>query len=109
MALFQGAAQKRGRMNGEASDGKIDLEDLALKTAHLVSMHDVRLRELSALIPQVRVPRASEYGKALMKVDETWKKELDVYTKAKQEGTGPQPIGSKHVRVLGWSVGLCRL
>ena len=75
------------------------MEDLALKTAHLVSMHDVRLRELSALIPQIRVPRSSEYGKALMKVDEVWKKDLDVYNKAKQEGSGPQPIGSKHVRV----------
>ena len=98
MALF-GGGSKRGRGNGEQQEGRIDVEDLALKTAQLVSMHDVRLRELGALIPQVRVPRSSEYGKALMKVDETWKKDLDVYTKAKNEGAGPKPIGSKHVRV----------
>ena len=97
--MFQGNGSKRGRGNGEQPEGKIDVEDLAVKTAQLVSMHDVRIRELGALIPQVRVPRTSEYGKALMEVDGTWKKDLDVYTKAKNEGAGPKPIGSKHVRV----------
>ena len=73
--------------------------DLAVRTSQLVSIHDVRLRELSVLIPQVRVPLKSSYGAALQKVDADWKKAMATAREQKSKGETTERLGSKHVRL----------
>ena len=61
-----------------------------VRTAQLVSIHDVRIRELSTLFRKVRFPMNSAYGKVLVKVDVEWKA---------SRGSGTGTGGSKHLRL----------
>ena len=115
MALFgdapgasNGARPVRRRLDGAGGNpgdgwnGVLNTEevlDLAVRTAQLVSIHDIRLRELSATVPQVRVPLTSSYGGAVKSVDTEWKGHMTAYNKQKKNGEDPQSLGSKHVRL----------
>ena len=66
------------------------VEELAVRTAQVLSIHDVRLREFGTLTRRVRMPVASEYGKVLVDVDTKWKV---------VRRDGGKHDGSKHLRL----------
>lgn len=66
------------------------MEELAVRTAQVFSLHDVRLRELSTILRRAKMPLKSQYGEAVTRVDVPWK------TVRKQGG---QQEGSKHLRL----------
>ena len=49
------------------------VEELAVRTAQVLSIHDVRLREFGTMARRVKLPLQSEYGKLLSDVDGKWK------------------------------------
>ena len=49
------------------------VEALAVRTAQVLSLHDIRLRELGTMLRRVKMPLNSKYGKALAEVDVRWK------------------------------------
>ena len=67
-----------------------EVEELAVRTAQMVSIHDVRIRVLSTMFSKVRFPVDSEYGKKLMKVDAEWKA---------RRTAGEDQGGSKNLRL----------
>ena len=67
-----------------------DVENLAVRTAQVLSIHDVRLREFGTMTRRVKLPVNSEYGKLLSEVDGRWK------TTRREGGTLE---GSKHLKL----------
>ena len=90
-----GTASTTGQKKRRGGDGSTgygltpeQVEELAVRTAQLVSIHDHRLRELGTLFRQVKMPVDGPYAKVLVKVDAEWR--ADKRTKDK---------GSKHLKL----------
>ena len=66
------------------------VESLAVRTAQVLSLHDIRLRELSTQFRRIRMPLVSPYGKVLVEVDTRWKA-------VRKEGNKLE--GSKHLKL----------
>ena len=81
-----------GGSQGESKYGMTmqQVEELAVRTAQVLSLHDVRLRELSTMLRRVRLPVGSAYGKAMVDVDTKWKA---------VRKDGGKHEGSKHLRL----------
>ena len=101
MSLFGGGKRRNvGSAWANAGSGTMtneQMQEMIVKTAQMVSIHDVRLRELAATIPQVRIPLGTIYAKQIAKVDAEWKGRLTEYQKARSAGGSPDSIGSKHL------------
>ena len=102
--MEDGCASSNGGWKGVLSQEQVS--DLAVRTAQLVSIHDIRLRELAALVPQIRVPLTSAYGRGLHKCDAEWKGILDAYNRKKATGEDTPNIGSKHLRLGATLLGM---
>ena len=95
-----GAVEGTGSQPSQGSTGQTaggqygmtiaDVENLAVRTAQVLSIHDVRLREFGTMTRRVKLPVASEYGKLLSDVDGKWK------TTRREGGTLE---GSKHLKL----------
>ena len=64
---------------------KTKLDDLTMRVAQVVSLHDVQIRETKAcLLRRVRMPATGKYGKRFVEVDKQWKASGE-----KHEAKGP--------------------
>jgi len=101
MPLFQcsqePAATGSKRRKGEEGEGgtghgltQDQVEELAVRTAQLVSLHDISIREMGTLWRRVKMPLKGRYGKEFMKVHVEWKG---------KRGGGENTGGSKHLRL----------
>ena len=66
------------------------VEELAVRTAQVLSLHDIRLREVSTMFRKVKMPVTSAFGKDLVAVDTEWKEV--------RRGGGKHE-GSKHLKL----------
>ena len=101
MALFGGKRPRKGP-SGDGMNGTMtqdEMQSLLVRTAQVVSIHDVRLRELAATVPQVRIPMGTVYAKQVAAADAEWKGRLADYQKARSSGESPTSVGSKHLFV----------
>ena len=90
-----GSGASQGAAGSQSAGGQYGLtvaqvEELAVRTAQVLSLHDVRLREFGTITRRVKLPLASAYGKILSEVDGKWK------TTRRDGGTLD---GSKHLKL----------
>ena len=71
---------------------RAEMDELTVRVAQMVSMHDQRLRELEAVVMRkVIIPATGKYGKSFIEVDTKWKKGRCENCKG--------AMGSKHLRL----------
>ena len=88
----RGPASSQGTATGGSKYGltAAQVEELAVRSAQVLSLHDVRLRELGTVLRKVKMPVNSQYGQGLVRVDLQWK--------SVRTGGGKNE-GSKHLRL----------
>ena len=97
-----GGTKKRRGEDGEGGGYGLtarELEELAVRTAQVVSLHDIAVRELSMVWRKVKMPQGSTGGKALMEVHEAWRVGRAKSTGSGGGSSGTGMGGSKHLRL----------